>query len=248
MSLERVRKVYERLGSEDPLWAVLTNDAKRAGKWETDEFFETGRTEIDGVLSELNELALPAERRRALDFGCGVGRLSRALCEHFDAVTGVDISSSMIQSAERYNRHLDRCRFLVNTEEHLRCFEDSSFDLVYSSITLQHMPAEYALGYVREFLRLLDPDGIAVFQMRVSRRTSAPSWFEGARRFWNESVRPLWKIVRGRPPVQVHLVREERILEAIHSSGGESLRCSSVDRRPRKSRESLRYFVRRGRS
>lgn len=248
MGLERVRRVYERLGRDDPFWAVLTNDSKRAGRWATDEFFETGRAEIARVLSELEKLGLPIERRRALDFGCGVGRLSRALCERFDAVTGVDISSSMIRRAEEHNRHPDRCRFVVNTEEHLRCFDDASFDLVYSSITLQHMPAEYALGYVREFVRLIASDGIAVFQMRVARRPSTLTRFERLGRLWNEAVRPWWKVVRGRPPVQVHVVSEERILGAVREAGGESLRCVSVDQRPRGSRESLLYFVRRKRS
>ena len=41
----------------------------------------------------------PAARRSALDFGCGIGRLSQALAEHFDQVYGVDISPKMIELA-----------------------------------------------------------------------------------------------------------------------------------------------------
>lgn len=46
-------------------------------------------------------LGHPRERGVALDFGCGVGRLTRALAAFFDRATGVDISSSMIEEAKK---------------------------------------------------------------------------------------------------------------------------------------------------
>ena len=45
----------------------------------------------------------PGARDRALDFGCGVGRLTRALGDRFDAVVGVDISAGMVEQARRLN-------------------------------------------------------------------------------------------------------------------------------------------------
>jgi hypothetical protein len=32
MSLINVQKVYEKVGEEDPLWAILTDNNKRGGK------------------------------------------------------------------------------------------------------------------------------------------------------------------------------------------------------------------------
>jgi trans-aconitate methyltransferase len=39
------------------------------------------------------------------------------------------------------------------------------FDLIYSRITLQHMPTAYQHEYLAQFVRLLHPDGVAVFQI-----------------------------------------------------------------------------------
>ena len=47
---------------------------------------------------------LPRARALALDFGCGAGRLSRALAAHFEHVVGVDVSASMIETARALNR------------------------------------------------------------------------------------------------------------------------------------------------
>jgi SAM-dependent methyltransferase len=72
----------------------------------------------------------------------------------------------MVEQARRLNADVANARFLVNAAPDLGQLEDGSFDLVYSRIVLQHLrsPAE-ALRYVEEFLRVVRPDGIVVFQL-----------------------------------------------------------------------------------
>jgi trans-aconitate methyltransferase len=41
----------------------------------------------------------------------------------------------------------------------------NGIDLIYSNITLQHMPQENQYEYIREFIRILHPDGLAVFEL-----------------------------------------------------------------------------------
>ena len=60
MSLERHRHDWEELAAYDPLWAVLTRPGKRGGRWDRDEFFATGETEIAGVVVAADQLGLPA--------------------------------------------------------------------------------------------------------------------------------------------------------------------------------------------
>lgn len=156
---------WDRLAREDPFWAILTDPAKRHGGWDAEQFFSTGRDEIAYAMQYAESLGLPAECRHALDFGCGAGRLTQALAGHFDRVTGVDISPAMIDLARQYNRAGERCAYVVNGEEHLGQFADGSFDLIYSRIVLQHLPARLARRYVREFVRLLRPHGLALFQL-----------------------------------------------------------------------------------
>jgi hypothetical protein len=56
--IRSAKRTWDDLGSVDPLWAILTRADSRSGKWDIDEFFETGRREIDGVM-ERAEAPLP---------------------------------------------------------------------------------------------------------------------------------------------------------------------------------------------
>jgi SAM-dependent methyltransferase len=162
--LHDLRVAWNTFGEKDPLWAVLTDRERRGGKWPAEEFFATGRQEIDGVLRLADSLGLPAARNDALDFGCGAGRLTQALADHFASVVGVDIAPSMLAAAERHNTHAN-CRFALNERPDLSLFADASFDVVYTTIVLQHMPPGLALGYVAEFARVLREGGLAVFTL-----------------------------------------------------------------------------------
>jgi SAM-dependent methyltransferase len=88
-------EVWESLGATDPDWAVLTDPERRHGGWGPDlvAFYATGRQEIAEVLA-----SLPADSARgaALDWGSGTGRLSFALLDHFESVTAVDVSATML--------------------------------------------------------------------------------------------------------------------------------------------------------
>jgi SAM-dependent methyltransferase len=165
VSLDQLQDDWTRLGAEDPLWAVYVAPGTKGGKWDVDAFFALGRREVDGVFAEFTRLGLAPGRRRALDFGCGVGRLSQALAEHVDQVVGVDISPTMLEKARELDRSGGRCSYLLNEASDLGVIDSGSVDVVYSSLVLQHMPPEFARGYLREFARVLAPGGVAAFQV-----------------------------------------------------------------------------------
>lgn len=242
MKLESVQRVYERLGRDDPMWAVLTDDRFRNNKWDADAFFATGREEVDAVMQALERDGVTVARGAALDFGSGVGRLSQALCEHFSDVTGVDISSTMVEAANHHNRHGSRCRYVVNTDNRLTPIADASLDFIYSSITLQHVPPGFQLDYIRDFFRVLRPGGVAVFQIRAA-NTEGGSLLQALREFNAGVLRPLWKRLRGRPPVQVHTLAPSAIEAVLREVGAEVRSVVGADARERRSRRSLRYTV-----
>ena len=164
------REFWEAAANRDPLWAILSNPSKRGRQWDLREFFETGRREISLLLYQLEQLRGMPLRRRALDFGCGVGRLTQPLAAFFDEVVGVDISPTMIRLAERLNRGPGKVRYVLGTGEDLREFTSNTFDFLYSDIVLQHLPPESSQRYISEFLRVLAPGGVAVFQLPSHRR------------------------------------------------------------------------------
>jgi SAM-dependent methyltransferase len=165
MDLNELQKNWDEFGKTDPLWAILTESSRKGGQWNLEEFFASGRQDIVRVMQRAQVLGFPAGRDTALDFGCGVGRLTQALCPWFERCCGVDIAPSMIDLARQYNTHGDRCQYLVNACSDLRVFTDNSFDLVYSKIVLQHMEPRYSTTYIGEFVRVLRTGGLAVFQI-----------------------------------------------------------------------------------
>ncbi|HXI12482.1 MAG TPA: class I SAM-dependent methyltransferase [Thermoanaerobaculia bacterium] len=165
MNLRDLQKNWNQLGKTDPFWAVLTDPSKRYGRWNRDEFFGSGREEVEKTLARIKVLGVELPRDHALDFGCGVGRLSQALATHFERVTALDIAPSMIRVAKKYNKFPDRCHYLVNDSDRLPLLADNSVDLVNASIVLQHMEPGLGRGYIAEFLRILRPGGIAAFQV-----------------------------------------------------------------------------------
>jgi ubiquinone/menaquinone biosynthesis C-methylase UbiE len=148
------------------MWAICVDPEKRGRRWTQEEFFATGELEISHIMEYLRSQGLsPLNTAAALDFGCGVGRLTSALSRYFDECWGVDISPTMIQLARGFHKDNPRCRFWLNEADHLAKFPDGYFGFIYSSITLQHVPNRYVRKYLLELMRVLKPGGIFVFQI-----------------------------------------------------------------------------------
>lgn len=165
MNLNDVKKFWDHWGRKDPLWAILTEEEKSHNRWELNDFFKTGINEIDNIIPFAESQGINFTYGKALDFGCGVGRLTQALANYFKKVYGVDIAQSMINLADKYNLHKDNCKYLLNEREDLKIFPDNNFDFIISLITLQHIEPKFSKNYIIEFLRILSKNGLLVFQM-----------------------------------------------------------------------------------
>jgi SAM-dependent methyltransferase len=99
--------------------------------------------------------------RRALEIGCGPGRLMVPMSRHFGEIHGVDVSDEMIRLAEKNLRSIPHAHPHHTTGSDLAPFADDSFDFVYSYAVFQHIPsADVVFNYLREARRVLKPDGI----------------------------------------------------------------------------------------
>jgi SAM-dependent methyltransferase len=166
-NLDNLKNAWEGLAERDALNAILTDDSKTDGKWDVADFMATGDAEIETVMNHLAAIGrTPNRNGAALDFGCGVGRLTQALARRFASCVGVDISQQMIQKADALNRYA-HCRYVASSAAPLP-FPDASFSFIYSNIVLQHVPRRFSKEYLREFVRLLAPDGILVFGVQDS--------------------------------------------------------------------------------
>ena len=171
MDLQQFRKLarnWDAFGDADPLFGVLSDPTKFGGQWRVDDFFASGDAHVRKWLRILQELGATFQPGTCLDFGCGVGRLTRPLADTFLETVGIDVAKSMIVVARRHNRN-PRCRFVVNRDPDLRAINSSSFDFVHSCLVLQHIPPEVAIKYVEEFFRVARPGGLVVFQLPAER-------------------------------------------------------------------------------
>jgi SAM-dependent methyltransferase len=165
MTWDRIGWHWNQLGRRNPFGAIITRDNDPNAGWDAEEFFETGRADAARFLESLDGLGRTVGRREALDFGCGVGRITRALAERFEKVIGVDVARSMIARAREINRDRPGCEFVVNRANHLHSFASDRFDVVYSRLVLQHMPPAMVRQYVPELIRVLAQGGVLMFQL-----------------------------------------------------------------------------------
>lgn len=160
-------KTWEGLAQEDALWSILTDDEKAGGKWNIEAFFAAGENEINTVFNylETNNF-LPENRQKAVDFGCGVGRLTRFIAQRFSHTTGIDVAATMVAQAKKLNADLgDKIDFQHNLKANLDLLENSSLSFIYSSIVLQHIPPRQGILFITDFMKKLEKGGLAVFQV-----------------------------------------------------------------------------------
>ncbi len=212
MDIKKIHQNWTELATDDPMWVVLTDPQKRGGKWDVEEFFLHGREEIAAVLKRADAMKLQLGKARALDFGCGVGRLSQALAAHFSMVDGIDVSSSMLEKANALNRFPEKVRYHLNVKSDLTDFSSNTYDFIYSNICLQHIPTELQLRYVADFMRVLKPGGVAWFQA-----IHAQGW----RRFVPNTLADFYRNVknRGRAFIPMYPVSAEKMIAVIEAHG-----------------------------
>jgi SAM-dependent methyltransferase len=237
---EQLRQTWDHYGEIDPLWAILSSPGKRGKRWDIESFFAEGHRVIDGLLGVIAERFPDVPRFCALDFGCGVGRLTRPLAAHFDRVIGIDVAASMIRRARQLNSDLKNCEFLLNESDNLSVIESGSVDFIFSDLVLQHIAPAYSEGYLREFVRILSPRGLVVFQV-IDR--PGDSLIGRLSRFAPGMLLDAYRRVRyGQNRIQIHSFPMARVHAVVREAGGQVLQQEDIqgpdDRWKRK-----KYFV-----
>lgn len=177
---------WEALARTEPYFAVLTDERflrERMSEAEREAFFASGEADVARLLSALPGFA----PRSALDFGCGVGRLTRALAGRCERVAGVDVAPSMLALARS---NVPPASFSAELPE-------ERFDFVVSLIVFQHIPVRRGMALLRELLRRVDDGGAIALHLTFRRAGSRLRRFARAVRARLPLVHRIAQRVRG---------------------------------------------------
>lgn len=228
---------WERFGKHDPYFGVWTEDRMRnagASGPERDEFFASGGEHLQDVFSQIRSSLAPTfAPRRALDIGCGVGRVAIPLARLCDEVVGADISLGMLDEARRNCEAAEVTNVtLIESDDNLSR-ATGEFDFIHSFIVLQHIPPSRGEQIIQAIAGKLADDGVgAVHVLFASKR---PRWhlaLKTARRRV-PFVNPLINALRGQAPtyplIQMNQYNMNRLFELLWDNGFTRVVCTFIN-------------------
>lgn len=154
-------------GETDPYFGVLAAPEYRKDRIDLDRFFHTGRFYADDRLAMLDRQLGRFPRGSALDFGCGVGRVTLPLADHFDTVLGLDISPGMLAEAERLRIANVVDNVAYRPSDDMLGEAPGSFDFVHSYIVFQHIPQARGLPIIGRLLDRVAVGGVANIHVAI---------------------------------------------------------------------------------
>ena len=206
---------WRQFGKKDPFYGVLSDEQFRSGKMTPEvraRFYATGEQHVETIFEGFADWR-PA---RALDFGCGVGRLVVPFASRCDEVVGVDVSPDALREA----RSACEQQGITNVAFSETIDGLGQFDLIHSTIVLQHIPTKDGYLLFDAMVESLNAGGRGVIQITVG-ASPAVRMFYFALRF--STVASAWNRLRRRPSdyptMQMNAYSLRRILMILHRRG-----------------------------
>jgi 2-polyprenyl-3-methyl-5-hydroxy-6-metoxy-1,4-benzoquinol methylase len=202
-------KLWEFYGSNDPYYGVLSAAEYRIGSMDAEaraRFFATGVGDADNYISIAENTFGPLNFTTALDYGCGVGRLSRRLTERFRHVISVDISESMLLTAR------DNLAGRNVTFENASHMGSAQANFILSQMVFQHIPPEEGLEILPKLAARLRGTGIVEMPIRDK---ASFTW-----RMLRAGRRTLKALVPiGQPIIPVYTYDHDSVIAVLQNAG-----------------------------
>jgi cyclopropane fatty-acyl-phospholipid synthase-like methyltransferase len=134
--------------------------------------YEGGRLQVANLAERIRiHTGESLDGRTALDFGCGVGRMSLALAEFCEHVVGLDVSPAVLREADREARRRGRENVEWGPASSVAGYA-GRYDLVVSLFVFQHIPSREGERIFETILKGLRPGGVGAvdFTLRPSGR------------------------------------------------------------------------------
>jgi SAM-dependent methyltransferase len=143
-----IKECFDVVTFEQAKHVVLSNEPDKPDKFEKET-----RYLVDTISKQ--EFIKLDDNSVVLDFGCGMGRVSKEVITQFNCkVIGLDISPSMLMFAKLYTANMDKFTGTHNYSV------PESIDVALSILALQH--AENAQREVDNIINTLKPNGVFI--------------------------------------------------------------------------------------
>lgn len=221
-------KDWEKWGKSDPYFGVLSNQKFEATKLKTNtvkEFYKTGDQEVTALIEHIKTLnnGKQPSFKLAIDFGCGVGRLTVPLSSYAQKVIGLDVSPSMLEKAKS-NLPANKKRFVryLVSDDSLSVLP-KKYDLVYSYIVLQHIPKPRGEKIIDRLLNNLEVGGYAAIHVTYKYEAANINKFLVKLRNRFVPLHYLFNAIKGRPLttplMRMHVYDLNNIYEKFYQAG-----------------------------
>jgi SAM-dependent methyltransferase len=159
---------WDEIANAHPFYGVLAAERFRDDQMTPDDievFYDWGRADVEKAVAPYHRLTGSTfAPDRALDFGCGVGRMSFAMAAYAREVVGVDVALRMLEIA----RQQAAARNVTNVEFR-STLPAEPVDWVNSMIVLQHIPPARGHAILEQLVGLLNPGGWLSVQLTFFR-------------------------------------------------------------------------------
>jgi len=190
---------WKRVAEDDPFWGVLSRDQFRKEAMSEErlaEFMETGEQFIGDIFGLVKaHVSKDFEPKRALDFGCGVGRLLVPIARRVREAVGVDVAPAMLELAAKQVRAagLDNVTLLPSDDDLAQV--DGLFDFVNCYIVLQHIPPERGYRLIDAMIERMAIGAVASLQVTYAKSRAFWKYEEPRSRFYRRDGRNIVDIV-----------------------------------------------------
>jgi SAM-dependent methyltransferase len=158
---------WKKWGESDPLFGVASWAGRRCdgvSPWQAEEFYEVGRSDWEDFRAVWQRYGMAPEA--CLEIGCGAGRLTKHLCQDFEATHALDVSEGMVTYAKT-NLDDPSVSFHISDGESIP-LPDASLTAVFSTHVFQHFDSlDHARRYFREIARVLRPSGSMLVHLPI---------------------------------------------------------------------------------
>jgi SAM-dependent methyltransferase len=217
--LQRVEQCWRSLGETEPFWSVASCDQFKSTAFmaHATEFYETGRRDIDRLLSWLVRNHVdPATISSCSEYGCGVGRVTAWLAARFPRVYAYDISAPHLKLAREYLGKEGQSNVVLHKIDTISSLSSlEHVDLVFTVIVLQHNPPPVIALLLRMLLRSLNPRGVAYFQV--------PTYALG----YDFDARSYLRTAPSASSFEMHLLPQSQIFRIVRDAG-----CAVLEMQP----------------